>query len=80
MSEETNFYDFITANSAFVLTLVSLMGAGGSALGLCILKSRCTHYMCCYGCISCERKVLSETTILELANDGATTTDATDNV
>ena len=59
-------YDFFTNNSGFVLTLIGLLGAGFSALGMCIIKSRCSHIQC--GCISCERNVLSEQAVTELAN------------
>ena len=62
-------YDFFSNNSAFVLTLIGLLGAGCSGLAMCILKSRCSTIKCC--CISCERNVLSEQAITELAHSSA---------
>ena len=58
-------YNFVTNNSAFVLTLIGLVGAGF----MCILKSRCSSINCC--CISCQRSVLSEEAITELAHSSA---------
>ena len=50
-------YEFISNNSAFVLTLIGLLGAGLSGIAMCVLKSRCSTIKCC--CVSCERQVLS---------------------
>lgn len=58
-------YEYFNENSAFILTLVGLFGAGCSGFAMCILRSRCSHIKC--GCISCERNVLSEQAITELA-------------
>ena len=33
-------YNFVTNNSAFVLTLIGLVGTGLAGLAMCILKSR----------------------------------------
>ena len=58
-------YEFISNNSAFVLTLIGLLGAGLSGIAMCVLKSRCSTIKCC--CVSCERQVLSERAVTELA-------------
>ena len=60
-------YNFFTANTAFILTLVGLFGAGLSGVAMCVLKSRCSHISCC--CIECERSVLSERPVTELTPD-----------
>ena len=57
-------YDYMNENSAFILTLLGLFGAGLSGLAMCILKSRCTTIQCC--CMQCERSVLSEQAVTEL--------------
>jgi len=57
--------EFINVNSAFVLTLLGLFGAGLSGIAMCVLKSRCTTIKCC--CIQCERSVLSEQAVTELS-------------
>lgn len=62
-------YEFFSNNSAFVLTLIGLLGAGCSAFGMCILRSRCSHIKC--GCISCERSVLSEQAVTELGHSNS---------
>ena len=62
-------YNFVANNSAFVLTLIGLVGAGFSGMAMCILNSRCSSIICC--CISCERSVLSEEAITELAHSSA---------
>ena len=48
--------EFISNNSAFILALVGLMGAGGTALLRFTLKSRCSEIRCC-GCFI-KREVL----------------------
>ena len=58
-------YEFISNNSAFVLTLIGILGAGLSGIAMCVLKSRCSTIKCC--CVSCERQVLSERAVTELA-------------
>lgn len=40
--------EFISNNSAFVLAVIGLFGAGGSALLRFILKSRCSEIKCCW--------------------------------
>ena len=59
-----DFAEFINENSAFVLTLLGLFGAGLSGVAMCVLKSRCTTIKCC--CMQCERSVLSEQAVTEL--------------
>mgnify|MGYP005807568293 CR=1 FL=1 len=58
-------YDFINENTAFLLTLFGLFGAGLSGLAMCLLKSRCTTITCC--CLKCDRSVLSEQAVTELS-------------
>ena len=60
-----DFAEFINVNSAFVLTLLGLFGAGLSGVAMCVLKSRCTTIKCC--CMQCERLVLSEQAVTELS-------------
>lgn len=41
-----------------LLTLVGLVGSGGSLLLVYFLKSRCTDIECC--CMKCKREVIKE--------------------
>ena len=45
------------ADDTFWLTLIGLLGGGGTAVLAYMLKSRCRTVECC--CIRCERDVLS---------------------
>lgn len=45
------------ADDTFWLTLIGLLGGGGTAILAYMLKSRCRTVECC--CIRCERDVLS---------------------
>ena len=51
-----NLNDFIKDNSAFLLTLIGLLGSCCTASLVFLLKSRCTKIKCC-GFI-CERDVI----------------------
>ena len=63
-----NFADFVSANSAFILTLFGMIGGCGAGIGVYALKSRCTKINMC--CFSCERTPLSEDAVVELTHDG----------
>ena len=41
---------------SFILAVLGIFGAGGSALLIYFLKSRCKTIKCC--CVECERDVL----------------------
>ena len=61
-----DFAEFVSVNSAFVLTLVSLCGGFFTGISVYMLKSRCVKIKCC--CIFCEREPLSENVIQEMNN------------
>ena len=46
-------------DATFVLSLVGILGGGGTAVLAYLLKSRCRTVECC--CIKCERDVISLT-------------------
>ena len=49
-----NFTEFVSTNSAFILTFTGLLGSCCTATLVYILKSRCTAIKCCG--FSCERQ------------------------
>jgi hypothetical protein len=54
MSERSNLPQWF--DDTFILTLVGLIGGGGTAILTYFLKSRCRTVECC--CIKCERNVI----------------------
>ena len=48
-------------DDTFILTLIGLLGGGGTAILHYLLRSRCRTVECC--CVRCERDVLPASTI-----------------
>jgi hypothetical protein len=48
-------------DDTFILTLVGLLGGGGTAILAYMLRSRCRTVQCC--CVRCERDVLDASQI-----------------
>ena len=63
-----DFHTFIRENGAFVLTVCTLFGACFSALGVYLLKSRCTKIKCC--CVECVRTPIAEEHLAEVELGG----------
>ena len=51
--------EFVSTNSAFILTFTGILGSCCTATLVYILKSRCTAIKCCG--FSCERQPLTNT-------------------
>ena len=48
---------FLQENSTFILSVLALVGGGGTAIISYLLRSRCTKVTCCFGACGLERDV-----------------------
>ena len=57
--------EFVSTNSAFILTFTGILGSCCTATLVYVLKSRCTAIRCCG--FSCERQPLTATELQSVA-------------